>query len=343
MLVRCPFTIKSTDPLYQLEYPEGISLTAGDYQVWVENKDGASTYPESKTIQHSFHLGSATAYPGALVGNDVNNKISRIYVKLGSEIYEAKKEEGETGEFVIRYPVQEPGTKIDLFLEDGYGCQSVREYVVENKVMNMPHMKVCRERIILDYRQLNSDERICIDANGTEYHSEYGAGDPNKQNVTVLTYPAIPNEIKEVSVWMESSTGSSSEKKKHELQECDLSACKIDYVAYPKKAVGTVSADPLGQIPVSVSIVIDETEYSAEISQDGSFTLEYPYQKQTDLLKLIFRDAHGCPVQVEKGVISNLFHLKVQDQMTLLEYMVAECVPEGAKVYVSIGDNIQLA
>ncbi len=266
----------------------------------------------------------------------MDNKIPRIYVKLGSEAYEAKKEGDETGEFVINYPVQELGTKIDLFMEDGYGCQSVQEYVVENKVMNVPLMKVCRERIILDNRQLNSDERICIDANGTEYRSEYGAGDLNKQNVTILTYPAIPNEIKEVSVWLESSNGSSSEKMKYGLQECDLSACNIDYVAYPKKAVGTVSADPLGQIPVSVSVVIDEKEYLAEISQDGSFTLEYPYRKQTDLLKLMFRDVHGCPIQVEKGVISNLFHLKVQDQMTLNEYMVAERVPEGAKVYVSI-------
>lgn len=339
-LVRCPFLTKSTDspyPLYELEYPEGTSLTAGDYQVWVENKEGASTYPVSaKLRQHTFHPSYVTAYPGALIGNDMDNKIPRIYVKLGSETYEAKKEGDETGEFVINYPVQELETKIDLFMEDGYGCQSVQEYVVENKVMNVPLMKVCRERIILDNRQLNSDERICIDANGTEYRSEYGAGDLNKQNVTILTYPAIPNEIKEVSVWLESSNGSSSEKMKYGLQECDLSACNIDYVAYPKKAVGTVSADPLGQIPVSVSVVIDEKEYLAEISQDGSFTLEYPYRKQTDLLKLVFRDVHGCPIQVEKGVISNLFHLKVQDQMTLIEYMVVEHVPEGAKVYVSI-------
>ena len=188
----------------------------------------------------------------------------------------------------------------------------------------------------MDLRKLNSDERVCIDINGKEYRSEYGAGDPSKQNCSIVTYPAIPEEIKTVPVWLESSTGSRTEKKEYEIQACDLSACKIDYVAYAKKAVGTVSADELGQLPVSVSIVLGDREYSAEIAQDGSFTLEYPYQKQIDRLKLIFRDAHGCPVQVEKGVINNLFHLKVSHQMTLIEYMVAESVLEGAKVYVSI-------
>lgn len=335
-LVRCPFSIGSGSS-YHLEYPDGISLPAGDYKVWIVNQEGASTNPQSKAIpQHSFFPSKVNAYPGSLTGCDAGDKIPRIYVKLGSETYEAEKEGGEEGKFVITYPVQEPGTKIKLYLEDDYGCQKVQEYVVENKVMNMPQVKVCRERIVMDLRKLNSDERVCIDINGKEYRSEYGAGDPGKQNCSIVTYPAIPEEIKTVPVWLESSTGSRTEKKEYEIQACDLSACKIDYVAYAKKAVGTVSADELGQLPVSVSIVIGDREYAAEIAQDGSFTLEYPYQKQTDRLKLIFRDAHGCPVQVEKGVINNLFHLKVSHQMTLIEYMVAESVPEGAKVYVSI-------
>lgn len=336
-LVRCPFSIKSGSA-YKLEYPEGTSLAPGDYKVWIVNKEGAGTFPQTKTMQqHPFFPSKVTAYPGSLTGYDAGNKIPRIYVKLGSEKYEAEKEEGEEGKFVVTYPVQELGAKIELYLEDEYGCQKVQEYVVENKVMNMPQIKVCRERILLNNHQLNSDERICVDVNGTEYRSEYGAGDLNKRNCSIVTYPAIPNEVKEVSVWLESSTGSSTERTKYELQECDLSECKIDCVAYPKKSVGTVSADQLGQIPASVSVAIDGQEYSAEIAQDGSFVLEYPYRKQLDVVKFLFRDAHGCSIQKDKEVISNLYLLKVQDQKVLLDYMVAEGVPEGAKVYVSIG------
>lgn len=336
-LVRCPFSITSSSQEFELDFSDGKSLAAGDYVVWVEDRDGARTDLYIRSVsQHSFYLYSTSikAYPNCLTGYDHDNRIPHIYAEVAFKKYEVVKD--EYGFFEISYPKQAIGTEVKLYLEDGYGCQSVTNVSIQDKVMRVPSIEVWRDGVSFRSSSLERDERICVEINGTVYYSEYGASERDGHKKMVVTYPAIPREIEEVSVWMESTVGSRSEKEYYKVKDCELSKYNITSYAYPKKVIGKVSANDCGQKPTLVSVTIQGKEYSTEISEDGSYSLAYPLREEGNALQLDFCDAHGCHLEYKAYVTNTLKNRGVHTDKVLLQRLEAYSVPTGTKVYVSI-------
>ena len=336
-IVRCPFSITSSSQKFELDFAGGKSLAAGNYVVWVEDRDGARTEPDTGSVsKHSLYLYSTSikAYPNRLTGYDHDNKISRIYAEVAFKKYEAVK--GEYGFFEISYPKQAIGTEVKLYLEDGYGCQSVTNVSIRDKYMSVPRIEVWRDGVSFMSQSLDRDERICVEINGTVYYSEYGASEKGEGKKMVVTYPPIPQEIKEVSVWMESTVGSRSEKENYTVKDCELSEYNVTLYAYPKKVIGNVRANDCGQKPTLVSATIEGKEYSTEISEDGSFSLSYPLRKEDDSFPLVFRDAHGCHLEHKAYVRNSHKYSSVNTRRVLLQRLEAYRVPMGTRVYVSI-------
>lgn len=334
-IVRCPVSITSSSQKFELDFVGGKSLATGKYVVWVEDRDGARTDLYTGSVrEHYFYARSIEPYPNRLTGYYYEDEISHIYAEVAFEKYEAVK--NENGYFEISYPKQAIGTEVKLYLEDGYGCQSVMNVSIRDKDMRMPSIEVWRDGVSFMSQSLDPDERICVEINGTVYYSEYGAGEEYVRRKMVVTYPSIPQEINEVSVWMESTVGSRSEKGYYKVKDCELSKYNVTSHAYPKKVVGNVRANDCGQKPTLVSVTIGVKEYSTEISEDGSFSLSYPIIKGHNWLQLVFRDAHGCQFEDTVYVSNKYEYISVNTRIALLQRLEAYNVPTGAKVCVSI-------
>lgn len=337
-MVQCPFSITNSRQNFELEFSDGKFLEAGDYVVWVENKDGVKTMTKPGFLYpHRFSgQDEIRAYPNCVKGYDRDNKVPHIYAEVAFQKYEAKKE--EDGNYLISYPSQSVGTAVKVYFEDEYGCSTVVNLEVRDRNVSVPKLRVWREGVGFIRDQLKSDERLCVDVNGTVYYSDYGAGNQLEDLSQALTFPALPNEIKELTIWVESTMGSSSEKQSYAVEGCNFNECLINYNAYLRRAIGTVNANKLGQGPTTVSVILDGQEYSTEISQDGSFSLEYPQREKGEKIHVIFRDAHGCSKEVSAEVHNTLAHKMLEGDPLLDRYQESD-VPEGAKVYVSVGGN----
>lgn len=333
-ILEYPFSITSRRQSFELVLEEGKSFPTGTYYVWVEDKNGAETDARRLYIsEHKFQPRDVYAYPNCIKGYDPNNDIPHIYAEIAYEKYEAQRD--QDGNFVINYPPQRIGTEVKLCGEDAYGCYSDVNLTVEDKKMFMPTLIVSRVGISAMFRKLQSDERLCVNVNGTMYYSEYGAGSDNESVSQLLSY-SVPNDVKQVAVWLESTVGSIGESKNYTLEDCELSDCNFAVRAYPGKAVGTVHENKTKQKPTMVSTTINGQKYSAEISQDGTFALTYPTREKRDVLRLYFYDEHGCGTTISTYVDNALSTDTLHVKQVLLDKLVATDVTEGATVHVSI-------
>lgn len=337
VIVTCPFLITSSRQNFELNFPDGITLPIGQYNVWVEDLNFRSTNVWLVNVaQHDFSVYDMTAYPNCVLGTEWSwLDVPYIYAEVGFKKYSAQRD--FDGNFFISYPKQKSGSTVKVYLEDGYGCQNVINLVVEEKRVNLPWKLEVYRNGIFSYEVLKSDERLCVDIGGTVYYSEYGAG-ADLGTDCLISYSGIPADIKTVTVWVESWVGSTSERQSYTLEDCSFSVYDITMNTYPGKTSGHVKPNNQGQIPNSISITLGGTVYSAPVSSDGNFELTYPVQRGESQLNFLFQDEHGCSVN-KTDYVSNTLDLGGFGYvyLTVPNKMLADNVKEGCRLYASIG------
>lgn len=164
--------------------------------------------------------------------------------------------------------------------------------------------------------ELEKTERICAKVDGKTYYSEYGAEAPGYDKTIILSYPST--NASSITVWYENQYGNKSDEEILEIKNCMLDDCTYKVDAYQFKAIGTVTANSLNQIPTQVKVNIAGKEYSADIAENGSFVLTYPSQKRFTQLNLVFVDAYGCTTDLKTHVSDSL----EEESPSISEYCV---------------------
>lgn len=305
--IEVPFSIRNTVDKISVSFPDGAWIPAGDYSVWITDQNGIESARHNLHVYNCgtfYSLSNVKAYPNRIMGRDYYNEIPHIYATVAFQRYEATVD--KDGYFVIEYPTQPVGTVITLTGADDYGCTRTQQYTVEDKKINLPRMYIFRESIFLySYDCLPSDERLCVEAGGNTYYSDYGASAWSKDE-KIITYPAVKDRDT-ITVWVESTFGSSSAKREYSISDCDLSECSYYGYSYPSKKSGTVKPDSYGHMPTTVSTTIGGITYTAQIDPaSGNYVLEYPRQNYDDEMILTFSDDHGCTYRLRSYIENTL-------------------------------------
>lgn len=342
--IEVPFSIRNTVDKISVSFPDGAWIPAGDYSVWITDQNGIESARHNLHVYNCgtfYSLSNVKAYPNRIMGRDYYNEIPHIYATVAFQRYEATVD--KDGYFVIEYPTQPVGTVITLTGADDYGCTRTQQYTVEDKEINFPNFYVFRENIFLySYVSLPSDERLCVETGGNTYYSDYGASAWSKDE-KIITYPAV-KDSDTITVWVESTFGSSSSKHKYSISDCDLSECNYYYdYSYPSKKSGTVKPDSYGHMPTTVSTTINGITYTAQINpESGDYILEYPRQKYCDDLILTFSDDHGCTFRV-RSLIENTLQFKKPPssvQYVWPTYLYSDELPSNSRICAEINGKI---
>ncbi len=343
-IIYLPITITNSREDFELNFPEGVSLAAGKYFAWVENMGGEKTPFYSVNFrEHFIYISGLKAYQNCVKGYDEKKMAARIYAEVGFEKYDAQIQ--EDGHFTISYPTQKIGNGVKVYMEDAYGCKKESSLSVENKHIYVPSLDVSRGGVFF-LGTLEEDERFCAEVDGKIYYSKYGAGDKKIESM-VVEFPntGIPRDIREIPIWIESTVGSSTEKKLYQVTDCifgDTIYMGAYFSVYPEKAKGSFPANSLYQMPTTVSVTVGGKLYSAEI-KGGVFSLSYPVQKEYTELEFIFQDEHGCQFAMRRSVSNRLSVDDFNVIQVLPNKFEVESVPKGARVYVKVEGKVYVS
>ncbi len=312
-----PFSITSASANFSMNFPDNQYITAGTYDVYIKDAKGNVTGTVTDTLYSHMLSISGNAYPCGIQAKVTYGSVSSVTATVGFQEYKGTID--AEGKISIVYPKQEAGTIINVVCYDAYGCSEEYSWTIKNKSMSIPGIRVWRDGINLYFDSLDADERLCAEVGNQIYYSAYGC-QYSSGSTKILSYPAISGNITKISVWVESTLGSLTEKKEYSISACELENCYFYYKisAYPAKAIGKIGANVYGQLPSKVSVILNNQIYSTSISQTGEFELAYPDQPDDTALKLIFEDAHGCSYSVEKSVNNTL----VYESVDLLEHSI---------------------
>ena len=284
-------------------------IKVGKYLLYVKNTSNQKTKEvDAENYEHTIDFSiESKVYPNCIIGKLRYIEYLRgidftVKIKVGFDEYVA--EVDDDGNFQVNYPNQKVGNSILIEVSDEFGCKETSRQDVENVWFTTKSIVAWHNGISLSsYETLDETERICAEVDGITYYSEYGVKANQNGNI-VITYPNTKSN--EVKIWRESKYGSVSEPKNYTVYDCRLKECDYSIVAYQYKAMGRVLPNGLGQLPKYVKVVLDGKEFSANILQDGRFTISnYPSQRDLKEVEFIFCDDHGCSWK-EKRVVYNL-------------------------------------
>ena len=341
------------DVVIELEGEKGLLADSenGDsqteYYLYLKDEDGnaATDTCQAYLQHHNFGWGQlrATAYPNWMEITEfkLDGAQPHFSAVVGFQEYEGV--QNEDGVIIIDYPDQEDGTYVQLKWRDDYGCSGTEDYRVksEETIISIPDIEIWRDSITTDYYILDDDQRLAVKIGDNIYYGSYGAGEDGK----VIVYPQISRDISSVTIWSEFKNGRKTQEMTREIRDCDFS----EYIGYitarPKKAFGTVKTNAYGQSPVSVSVMIDGRQYRADI-KNGTYTIDYPIQRDGRLLEFIFTDRHGCMYSDQENVENELSYFEIepeediQCEKILKKSTRAQMPEKGMRLCVQIGNNV---
>ena len=315
ILYQLPLSITNATQSFSIDITEGY-LIAGNYKVSVKdtagNESDMSTGRVENHAQWDFYPSDSNAYPNTYLGQirDYDELTAKgIFCKAKVEVafteYDGTVD--EEGNIRIEYPKQNVGTVIKVILYDDFGCTRSIEETIEDRRFPTSSFIAYHNGIIFKYVEIAPDIRLCAEVDGKKYYSEYGLKYSDNEDF-YIEYPDTSSST--IKAWYESSYGSVSDKKEYELNSCELKDCGYDnYKCTRTKAYGTIEPSKLGFLPTTVSITMDEKEYTCDVAADRSFSLSYPIQSTGASVKMVFSDDHGCSYTVTKYASAGLGRL----------------------------------
>lgn len=322
----------------------GNSSTA--YYLYLKDEDGnIATETYSAYLQHHKYGWQelvATAYPNwmEITRFELDGAQPHFSAIVGFQEYEGI--QNEDGVIIVDYPDQEDETYVQLKWWDDYGCSGTKDYKVDSEeiITGIPDIEVWRDSITADYDVLDDDQRLAVKIGDDLYYGSYGAGADGK----VIVYPTIPRNISSITIWSEFKNGRRTQEITRNIRDCDFKEC-VDYITVrPKKAFGTVRTNAYGQSPVLVSVMIDGRQYRADV-KNGTYTIDYPLQKDDKELEFIFTDKHGCMYSERGEVVNELCYYTIDTEEDILWEKIlkrstrAQMSRKNMRLCVKIGQN----
>lgn len=339
VLIEQKFSINNSVEDITVNFDNNIYLESGNYDVSVKDMKNNESYKYSKQLYaHSFYI-SSKAYPNGIeLEDDALSKNESYHVTVSVNFKEYNVDIVDNNPVYLEYPTQPLGTIISIKCYDDYGCESKRTAEVENEYLSTGSFSARKNALYEIMPVYSENERIVAEVEGKLYYSDYGIKSYD-YCTEMITYPKVSDNTESIRVWVESKNGSKSNVKEIEIEECSGFQYESNVLAFPCRAEGTIKKDEYrDSVPVMIKTIVNNQEYSSNITSDGKFILDYPRQKDNYEMTFTIEDQHGCQITYKRNIL-NTEDTHENGITALLSRAYAE-VYKNVRIAVQINDKI---